>query len=436
MKQDFFVRAKEYFGDRYDEFVSLIDKDAKHGLVLNTAKAGESEILDIIDFDIERSGLCNDAYFHSCSSIGKTKAYELGLIYPQDVESAMPVSMFKDSCGRIILDLCSAPGGKSIDMLNKCHKEGNDDVLLIANDISYKRATILSSNFERLGLGNTIVTCKDTEDFTKYLYERCDTVILDAPCSGEGMIRKYPEILDDYSVEKIQELAALQSKLLDVAYQCLKPGGQLLYSTCTFAKEEDEYQVQSFLDRYEDMILDDIGDAHSSSLPGTVKLSFLDGTEGQYMAIMHKKGKDTRRSIKCLRPCRNALVEKFVADNLTVDKYYLYSDGDKYYLSLTELPDLGKNVLRTGIYAGEIVNKRFEPSHAFYRANQLKPFYRFVYELNDDEYERFVSGQELFSESVGSHYYCVCYKNCSLGYGKGVNGTLKNKYPKGLRRMI
>ena len=418
-KEIFLERAKQYFKDDYDEFVSLIDLKPSSGFFLNEKKADKDKIFELIDFGFETFKLNNKSYYSKEESIGKSKAYELGLIYPQDVESSLPISLIEKDDIYLAIDLCAAPGGKSINAINKL----NDDSLLISNDVTYKRASILSSNIERMGFDNCIITSLKP-DYLASKYEGLfDLVILDAPCSGEGMIRKYPEILDTYSVANINELASIQRDLLESAYRLLNEGGQLVYSTCTYAYEEDEWQVEDFLNRHKDMSL----------IKPYKKMSFLDNTEGQFMALMKKEGTLTHKKFKYKKPISNKLVEKFIKDNINIDNYYLYNNENNYYMSLMPILNIDNGILRCCIYLGELKKDRFEPSHSLYRTNRLD--FKYKYDLSDEEYLKFISGEEL-SVNLDNHYYQVTYKDLPLGFGKCSNKQLKNKYPKGLRRMV
>lgn len=431
MKEDFLKRLEIYFPGREQEFLAKLKLPASRAFIINTDKADKEEVLSQIPFSYQQSKLNPLAYKHNNDNVGRTVVYEAGLIYPQDEESSLPVSFIDHRNVKLVLDLCCAPGGKAIDYLNL-----NKECLLIGNDVSYKRATVLSSNFERLGLDRTIVTNKRCEDFVKLLYESCDLVILDAPCSGEGMMRKYPELFEEYDVNKVYEMAAIQKELLEVAYRCLKRGGQLLYSTCTYALEEDEDQIVDFLNSHEDMKLVPLGPAFASKIDGTIKLSLLNDTEGQFMALLKKDGEIKDIHYRLLKPIKEKAVDDFIKDNLDLEDYYLYKDGDRFYLSLMPLPDLGYNVLRYGIFAGTLINKRFEPSHCLYRANGLRKHFRYVLELNDEQLKQYLAGLQIDDSRAKNHYYLLCYHGHSLGFGKGVNGVIKNKFPKGLRRMI
>ena len=427
----FIEQCRIYFGEDCPEFLNQLKKPCTQAFFLNTAKADREKIFELIDFDYHSSSLTDQSFYHDCDGIGKTRAYELGLIYPQEIAASLS-SLYIDPNGiKTVVDMCAAPGGKTINVLNRLDR----NILCISNDVNHTRALTLSSNLERLGLDNVIITNKKTEDLSEQLEGFADLVILDAPCSGEGMIRKYPEILDDYSLDNIEQLSRIQSKLLDEAYIILNEGGQLLYSTCTYSFKEDEDQVISFLERHPDMKLIPIQMNSSSKLKGTIKLSPLNNTEGQFIALMKKDGTGKDSKTKFLKPVKEKLVDDFIKDNLYLDEYCIYKNNEHFFMSLKPLPDLRYNTLKYGINVGEIKNRRFEPNHNLYRANSLIGKYKYVYELSDSQYDLFVSGNE-FKTDLDSHFYLLTYKGQSLGFGKCSNGIMKNKYPKGLRRMI
>lgn len=154
------------------------------------------------------------------------------------------------------------------------------------------------------------------------------------------------------------------------------------------------------------------------------------------MALLKKDGELKDIRYRLLKPVKERVVEEFIRENTDLKEYYLYRDGDRFYLSLIPLPDLSYNVLRYGIFAGTLVNKRFEPAHSLYRANGLRQSFKYVLELSDEQLAEYLAGLQLNDDRVGNHYYLVCYHGVALGFGKGVKGVLKNKFPKGLRRMI
>lgn len=428
MNNTFKERVSTYFEEDANKYLEELNKPCTQGFFINTKKAPKQEIFDLIDFQYQESNLNINAYYHNEENIGKTKAYELGLIYPQEIAASLTTSFVKTENVKLVVDMCAAPGGKTIDIINRLDK----DCLVISNDVNHTRVLALSQNIERSGFDNCIVTNKQIDQLTDILSNKVDLVILDAPCSGEGMIRKYPEIFEEYSLDNINNLAKIQADLLENAYRMLKGNGQLIYSTCTYAFEEDERQVTNFLNKHTDMHLIDLGESYASKLKGTIKLSPLNNTEGQFISLMVKDKNDEHTNIKYLKPIKEKLVNDFIKENIDIDNYYLYKHNDYYYLSLIPLLDLGSNVIKPGIQVGQIINKRFEPSHNLYRSNNLK--FKYVYDLSDDEYDIYITGNELKVDLL-DHYYQITYKNHSLGFGKVSQKHLKNKYPKGLRRV-
>lgn len=431
MKSDFYNRIPLYFPKQSDLFIKLLDCPCSKSFFINMAKADRQDILSLIDFSYEQSALNINSFYHQCSNIGKSLVYDLGLIYPQDVASSLGSCFVDTENIKTVVDMCSAPGGKSINLINRLNK----DVIFICNDTNYSRSLTLSANLERLGLDNVIITNKDCAVLSKEMNNCADLVILDAPCSAEGMIRKFPQILDEYSLNNIAHLAKIQKQLLSFAYNMLNENGQLLYSTCTYSFEEDEQQIINFLNDYPDMELINLKDSYASLLNGTCKLSPLNNTEGQFIALLRKHGSGHNKC-RFLKPVNSAIIKDFINKNLYIDNYYLYKYKEDYYLSLIPLYDLGSNIIRYGIHLGKMLNNRFEPDHCLYRANSLIGKYKYIYEINEQEYYDFISGKELKTSLSDNNYYLISYKKHSLGFGKNVNGTIKNKYPKGLRRVV
>lgn len=420
-------RCKKYFGKEYDLFLECLNKPATKSFFANYLKG---DVFKNIDIKYDNSGINPNAFYFDNDHISSSKEYELGLIYPQGIESSLSSYLFNGENIDFIVDMCSAPGGKSINFANKFK-----DALLISNDVNYKRQLLTANNFERLGIDKAIICSLEISSLANKLNSLADLVILDVPCSGEGMARKTEEIFDSYSDNEINKLKNIQAKLLDEAYEILNGDSYLVYSTCAYSFEEDEEQVKEFLNRHNDMTLINIDiKGNCSTLKGTVKLSFINNTEGQFIAIFKKNGIKQSVKLPMLKTVKNNIVDEFIKNNLNIDNYYLYRIDDKFYLSFNKLYDLKSNVIREGIYIGDLLKDRFEPNHFMYRANSLLGKYKYEYELSDEQYESFIKGLELKADNLDNEYYHLLHKGYSVGFGKYSNGVIKNKYPKGLRR--
>lgn len=428
MEALFFERLREYFPGKEEQFLRALAKPASEGFFFNTTKGTLATLAKEIDFAYETYPLNAQAYFHHSPKIGHHPAFVLGLLYAQEPSASLPASLPSVENVHLAIDLCAAPGGKSCGLLNRLSR----DATLIANDYQYGRAQILSSNIERLGYGNVLVSSLPPRKLADQLAGKADLVILDAPCSGEGMLRKDPRILQMYSLSNIHACALRQSELLEDAYRLCASGGDIVYSTCTYAPEEDELQVLSFLKKHPDMHLIPFASFHGETM---LKVSVLEGSEGQFMALLRKDGTRKRLEFSHLKEKRNKIVDQYLQANFTVDAYHCYEQNGRYFVSLRPLIDYHIPFLRYGIPVGEVRNQRLLADHGLYRAEEWKNYFRHYWELNEKQYHDYVRGYELPSEGPSGDV-SVRYHGYLLGYGKRSEGRLKNKYPKGLRRMI
>ena len=435
-KELFIERARNIFKDRTDDLINLLDQDTTKAFYVNQLKGDQNDLLKFVDFDYHVSPYNEHGFLYDFDNIGKTKVNELGLIYPQESSASIPAKVLNPKPNSVIVDMCSAPGGKTINLANLSHDEG----LIVANEYEYKRATVLVSNLERMGIANVIVTNKDCDELAENLKGAADYVLLDAPCSGEGMIRKNPAILENYNLSNIEICAQRQATLIENAYDILKTGGHLVYSTCTYAPEENEWIVKNFLAKHPDMELLNISDLYPErgvnvdDFPNekVVRFSPLIGTEGQFVALMIKHGEASLPKFKYRKTVENKIVDAFIKAETDLNDYCLYEQNDRYYLSLKPLFDLDKHVLRYGIYLGEIKKNVFYPSHHFYRANCLKEHFKHVIELDEREYVDYLKGLSIFKE-VDNGHYLLTHCGYAFAYGKASDHQIKNKYPKGLR---
>ena len=356
--------------------------------------------------------------------LGKSIYHDLGCFYLQEPSAMMPAYMLNAEENDFVLDMCAAPGGKSIQSSFLMDNKG----LIIANDISYKRAESIRDNIERLGIGNTAIISKDLSEILPFFIESFDKIILDAPCSGSGMFRKNDLMKDDWSYNKVLKFQETQKHLILNAYKYLKPGGILCYSTCSFSKEEDEDVISYLLDNT-DAILLDIEDnplfCKSSSKIGVHLFPHLFPGEGHYIALIKKPGEIKRKNNHEIKH------DKWInlIDN-TNDYHYSFHYDDvcflaSEYFSLKNIP-----LIRYGVKVGELIKDDFRFNYHY--AHYLSSFVR-EYECNDEEINKFLKG-ETINVSLPKGEILIKYKTISVDFAHSDGRIIKNRYPKYLRR--
>ena len=338
-----------------------------------------------------------------------------------------------------VLDMCAAPGGKSCEIASRLTGEG----VLIANDIEASRARILSENIERFGLDNTIVTNVDPMRFTKQFQEAFDKIVLDAPCSGEGMFRKLEQAVDTWSEEKVLECAHIQKNLLKGAYDMLKQGGMVIYSTCTYSYEENEAMVHYAVDELGFELLP-LNKSHGLC-PG-VDLDEVVRCyphhyrgEGHFIALLRKPGNSPRKAVRPMKPqvsqANLKVLKAFYQENLNknVPSYIIENNGHLYAIK-KNFPELkGIRVLRNGLYLGEVRKNRFIPSYSLALTLTKEDVKRsYDYPSDSAEIKKYIHGETL--EGTGNKGFGVIFVDgYPLSFYKESN-QVKNLFPKGLRR--
>ncbi|MBZ2127639.1 MULTISPECIES: RsmF rRNA methyltransferase first C-terminal domain-containing protein [Streptococcus] len=370
---------------------------------------------------------------------GKSPEHVTGLIYSQEPAAQMVAQVAHPHEGMRVLDLAAAPGGKSTHLLSYLNNTG----LLVSNEINNKRSKILVENIERFGARNVLVTNESAERLAKVFSSFFDLIVLDAPCSGEGMFRKQPDAMDYWSLDYPAQCATLQREILEDAVKMLANGGELVYSTCTWAPEENEEIVAWLLDEFP-LELVDIpklnGMTPGIDYPETARMypHHFKG-EGQFVAKFRFVGE---HKLPKLKPARSNLTadqrslwQIFQKEHLKVElKGDLQTFGDQLYLLPLGLPDLSKvKIARNGLHLGTFKKKRFEPSFALGLALQPSEV-RNKLELSQQDFEVYVGGETLqIKESLPNGWYQLIIHGNGLGFAKLANQTLKNYFPKGLR---
>ena len=415
---DFKTHLNRYLKeDEINSLISSFSNKEKKAIYLNRNKISEEKFIEIFPHLKKHPVVPNGYLFEKDEyELGKKIYHELGAYYIQE-PSAMLVAHFLDAKpGDVVLDLCAAPGGKTIQTALKMQNEG----MIIANDLSKARANILLSNIERMGISNTVVTSLDFKNHYQKFNSYFDKIILDAPCSGSGMFRKSEEMKSDWTYEKVLKNAAIQKELLLMCYSMLKEGGTLVYSTCSYSYEEDEEVIEHLLNN-SDAKLGNIpsfeGEFRSPRYKETVHLfPHLFKGEGHYIALIKKPG--LLQSSK-LTPIEAQRVVKSKGNSKEVQ---VFKCPNKLPANFEELS------LRPGLLLGSNLNDKFIPSHHYsHVSNSDKSI-----ELNKEEVIKYLKGETL-NKKYPDGYHFVSYLGMNIGVVYSINGVLKNYYPKGLR---
>lgn len=441
---EFENRMKQLLGDQYADYIESFNQPASKAVHLNTNICQSHRLLS--DFqDFEPLSYSDNAFKSNIEKIGTHPLHHAGVVYSQDPGALMPVSSlpFDFSSDDIVLDMCSAPGGKSSQLAIKLAKVGG---YLVSNEINKSRNTILRSNLERMGYDNhLLVTCMSSEEIAANFPHTFSFILVDAPCSGEGMFRKYPESIDEWSVSNVLMCSERQKEILDNAMIALKPGGYLLYSTCTYSREENEDIIQYLLEKY-NLELSPMSPAildYSTSLgnePGAHFFPHIAYGEGQYMCLLKSKEELADSNLMLHAPSMTKAgknIYKIIKDSFNddlIDTLTIYQDKENLYI-IDNLPYIipRNGVTRLGVYMGQIIKNRFEPSHMFFKVYGSKMSN--VIDLSSDTElaYKYLKGEELYIENAPKGYGAFSYYGGILGGFKSANGRLKNHYPKGLR---
>ncbi|MBP3634056.1 MAG: RsmB/NOP family class I SAM-dependent RNA methyltransferase [Oscillospiraceae bacterium] len=440
--QEFENRMKRLLGDEFADFAASYDRPRNVGLRLNplkTAQPPELSRFGLTPVPWEKHGY----YYDIATRPGLSAYHEAGLYYLQEASAMAPAGLLDVHPGMRVLDLCAAPGGKSTQLAAALQGEG----LLVCNEYNPKRSKILSRNIERLGIANALVLNEHPQKLAERFAGFFDRVLVDAPCSGEGMFRKEEAAVTDWSEQTVAMCADRQLEILRSAAKMLRPGGRLVYSTCTFAPAENEGVIAAFLKEHKEFSVQ-AADAPwfapgvpqwadgNEALKDTFRLwpHKLHG-EGHYAAVLTLAGEEEPEPAfreKGL-PVPKEL-ENFCRENLVeYPEGRLMSFGQTLLLVPHLMPRLdGLKVLRAGLELGELKKGRFEPAHAW--ALWLKTAKNTVsYPEDSTEIYRYLRGETLPGEQNG--WTLVCVDGLSLGWAKGSGGVLKNHFPKALRHL-
>ena len=435
---DFLLRMKSLLGDEFDEFLKFYNSDDFiKGLRVNTLKWLPEKLCSLLDFELKKTPFCDEGFYipSDVKSIGNNPLHHAGAFYVQEPSATSAVTMLDVHEGDYVLDLCAAPGGKSTQIGAKLNGTG----LLWSNEIVRNRANILLSNIERMGISNAVVSNCRPDELCKRLENRFDRILVDAPCSGEGMFRKN-DAEREWSIEHVKSCAARQLLILNSAKDALKNGGYMVYSTCTFSKEENEGVISRFLAENPDFELVDSGVTFGRPTLDYARRIFpMDGGEGHFAAKLHKKGepysnynipkKNNKIDSKIFDFYDSIFIDRPFGENIEVIKDKIIVLPQNYNFDLK-----GLQILRAGVILGEIVKNRIEPHHSAFTAAKKENCKSSVdFDVNSKEIAAYLHGEEIAVPQDVKGYTAVCVNGITTGFGKASNSRLKNKYPKGLR---
>ena len=457
---EFEKKMKAFLGNEWDDFLYSYDNNRFQALRFNTLKVQSPEermrILKTLKISSDKKVSWADEayYFDENVRPGKHPYHEMGLYYIQEPSAMSAAALLAPKPGMRVLDLCAAPGGKSTQLATYLGDSG----LLVSNEINTQRSRILSQNIERMGIKNAIVTNEDSFVLASHFPGFFNAIQVDAPCSGEGMFRKLPEAIEQWSMENVAICAARQKEILDNAAVMLKPGGVIVYSTCTFSKEENEDVIEYFLERHPDFTLEEMErfwphkvDGEGHFVAKLVRRGSVDtDLKADRKTKKNKNSKNRKNETKPALTKENMkLLSEFLDETISEDvaawikNSRLVMFGEQLY----RLPDMevdikGLKVQRAGLHIGEFKKQRFEPSHSLALALKLNDAKNLV-KLTCDNPQTigFFNGQSVvLSDEQAAEckkgWALVCVDGYTAGWGK-VNGTqVKNHYPKGLRNKI
>jgi len=428
LPEQFLTRIKKQLGEEYPQYLESLERPRAVALRMNPLK-GEMPELDFVQEPVPWEPM--GYYYDPQSRPGLHPYHEAGVYYLQEASAMSAVALLDPQPGENVCDLCAAPGGKTTQIAGRMLGEG----LLLCNEINPKRAKILSRNIERMGVANALATNEHPGRLAEKYPAFFDRVLIDAPCSGEGMFRKEEAAITDWSQETVEMCARRQAEILCSGAALLKPGGRLVYSTCTFAPEENEETVSRFLERHPEFTLEHMDAPWFTSVgEGMFRLwpHKLLG-EGHFVAVL-RKNTGAEENISATKEEKLPNEWKAFAQDLGIalpqGKAAFF--GQSLYWAPVNMPDIrGVKVLRPGLELGELKKGRFEPAHAL--ALWLKSANR-TEDLPPDSttLQAYLRGEVIPSQTRG--WTLVRANSFSIGWGKGDGKVLKNHYPKGLRR--
>ena len=424
LPEQFKKRMANLLGESFGEFLASYESKPHKAVRVNTLKISVEDFKALAPLPINKGVAWEkNGFYVDSERAGKTIAHAAGLYYVQEPSAMCAAPMLDVKGGEMVLDLCSAPGGKGTQMAQQMQGKG----VIVLNEINFSRAKILSRNVERLGIRNAVVTCAPPEAIACSFAGYFDKVLVDAPCSGEGMFKKEEQAIREWSESNVSACATRQKFILECAAKALKKGGLMVYSTCTFAEEEDEEQIDNFLSAHPDFELLESKKLYPHEVEG----------EGHFAALMRKNGGEEGtlppfnpqfkdgKLLKTYREFERACLNNSpVFENLHLIKDTLYSIPE-------DCPAVCVQALRIGVRLGTFKSGRFEPDHSL--AMALTASEVNCIDVDERVALAYLNGNTFDCDIKLSGWHVVTYNGYPLGWCKAVGGVAKNHLPKGIR---
>ncbi len=430
LPEKFIQRMKEQLPQsEWAAFFACYDKKHYKGVRINPLKGGRVALKSLLPFLGDPIPWEKNGYYTTAEKVGASPLHAAGAFYSQEPSAMSAAPLLEVKKGERVLDLCSAPGGKGTQLACEMAGEG----LIVLNEPISSRAKILSQNVERMGIKNAVVTNEYPERLAARFVEYFDKILVDAPCSGEGMFRKNAdEALAEWSEENVALCAERQAFILEQASKMLKKGGRLVYSTCTFSTEEDEGQIERYLLSHPEMRQLRQEKLYPHRVAG----------EGHFVALLEKteraaawesRVKEAKHSVTCKgEKAYREFERSFFKERFSRRLYE--ANGILYDLPQGAFDWSGLQVLRVGVRLGEVRGERFEPSHSLALCIRAEECRRVLdLDLDDPRVEKYLGG-EVIEGDLPNGWCLVCVAGYPLGWGKCVDGRVKNHLPKALRR--
>lgn len=448
-------KMKEMLGTDYEAYLASFEHEAYQGLRVNTAKITVEDFLKLSPYELKPVPWCpNGFYYDKSEKPAKHPFYFAGLYYIQEPSAMTTASLLPIEEGETVLDLCAAPGGKSTELAAKLHGTG----LLVTNDISNSRAKALLKNIELFGVGNVLVTSEPPNELAKRFPAFFDKILIDAPCSGEGMFRKQGNMIKAWESNGVDLFVGLQHSILKEAVTMLKPGGVIIYSTCTFSKEENEQSIEYLLSLDSSLYLEELplfegfdqghpewGNTHNEELTKCRRLwpHRIRG-EGHFVAMVRKEIKESvtpaAEYIFSKEKLSKEAVDFIKAMDYPFDLSRMDVQKERVFYIPEKMPYVrGLRILRCGLYMGDMKKNRFEPSQSlamFLRAAEFPN--TICLDIEDERVVKYLKGETIELEAEEMKAYrdgicLICVERYPLGFGKLLKETIKNKYLPGWR---